>query len=201
MREQAETLIALATDQGFAVLLASGITLRGWALATQTDGEEGLRQIEEGMAAYQATGMLIYQPYFLGLLAETYGKTGQTEAGLAVLAEAFDTLHKTGERWCEAEIYRLKGELLWQQVQGKRPQTKIALEAEACVQPALGIARQQHTKSLELRAALSLSRLWQHQGKCEEARQLLAEIAGWFTEGFDAADVAEARALLQELGV
>ena len=139
--------------------------------------------------------------YFLTLLAETYGKTGQTEAGLAVLAEALDTLHKTGERWCEAEIYRLKGELLWQQVQGKRPQTKIALEAEACVQPALGIARQQHTKSLELRAALSLSRLWQHQGKCEEARQLLAEIAGWFTEGFDAADVAEARALLQELGV
>ena len=142
---------------------------------------------------------------------------GQTEEGLQVLAEALDLVQKNGERFYEAELYRLKGELTLQskacpeqsrRVQGPKSKVQKSLksglqglesEAEACFLKAIEISRQQEAKSLELRAATSLSRLWQQQGKQKEARKMLAEIYGWFTEGFDTADLKEAKALLQEL--
>jgi len=131
--------------------------------------------------------------YFFAVLAEAYGKAGQAEAGLRLLAEALAHVDHTGERHFEAEVYRIKGELLLQQAIPDTPQ------AEACFLQALAVAQRQQTKSYELRAAVSLSRLWQRQGKHVEARQLLAEVYGWFTEGFDTVDLQEARALLEEL--
>lgn len=135
----------------------------------------------------------MHRPYFLALLAEAYGKAGQPEEGLTVLAEALAIVDNTGERNWEAELHRRKGDLLLIQ-QGQ----KVG-EAEECFRQALDIARRQQAKSLELRAAMSLSRLWQQQGKRDEARQMLAEIYGWFTEGFDTADLQEAKVLLEEL--
>jgi predicted ATPase len=147
----------------------------------------------QGLVAYRATGAEIHRPYFLGLLAEAYGKVGQPEEGLTVLVETLETVNKTEERNWEAELHRGKGELLLMQ-QGQ----KVG-EAEECFRQALDTARRQQAKSFELRAALSLSRLWQQQGKQEEAHQLLAEIYGWFIEGFDTADLKEAEILLEEL--
>lgn len=132
-------------------------------------------------------------PYYLALLAEAYGKDGQTEEGLRVLAEALTASQKNGWRLWEAELYRLKGELLLAH------SAEQHAEAETCFQQALDIARRQQAKSLELRAAMSLARLWQRQGKHAEARQLLAPIYGWFTEGFDTADLQDSRALLEAL--
>jgi len=192
MREHAEALIALATDQGFAVPLASGSALRGWALATQTDGAEGLPQIEEGLAAYQAAGMRIYQPYFLGLLAETYGNLRQADTGLQLLTKALDCVSRTGECFWESELYRTKGEVLL------RSRGRSA-EAEESFRQALDLARHREAKSLELRAAMSLARLWQQQGKRAEAYDIVAPLYGWFTEGFDTADLQEAKALLEAL--
>jgi predicted ATPase len=192
-QERAEAAMALSREQGFALWLAMGTTLRGWALVAQGQEAEGIAQVRQGLAAYKATGTAVGQPYLLALLAEAYAKHGQAEEGLGVLAEALAAVHHSGERCYEAELYRLKGELLL-----ARPAEHYA-EAEACFWQAIAIARRQQAKSLELRAAMSLARLWQRQGKHAEARQLLAEVYGWFTEGFDTADLQEAKALLQEL--
>jgi predicted ATPase len=199
---RAEAVILLSTEQGFVLPLALGIIMRGWSLVEQGQGEEGIAQMRQGIAAFQATGAKTWWPYFLGLLAETCGKGGQAEEGLNVLAEALATVEKTGERWCEAELYRLKGQLTLQQFQvsGSKFQVEdspasnvqsLESEAEECFLKAIAIARKQHAKSLELRAVMSLSRLWQQQGKKEEARQMLAEIYGWFAEGFDTVDLQE----------
>ena len=190
--ERVEVIMTLCTDQGFTFFLAWGTMLRGWVLAEQ--GEEvGIAQICQGLTAYQATGSGFFRPYYLGLLAEAYAKEGQAEEGLSVLAEALAVVHKTGERLYEAELYRLQGELLLAR------STHQTVEAEACFHQALNVARRQQAKAWELRAAMSLSRLWQRQGKRDEARQLLAEVYNWFTEGFDTADLQEAKALLAEL--
>ena len=146
-----------------------------------------------GLAGWRATGAELVQPYFLALLAEAYEKAGQAEEGLLVLAEALALVRTSGERRKEAELYRLKGELLL----ARSPEHHR--QAEACFHQALALARRQQAKSLELRAAMSLSRLWQQQGKRGEARELLAPIYGWFIEGFDTADLQEAKALLEEL--
>jgi adenylate cyclase len=200
--ERAEAVIALSAEQGFAMWLGWGTFLQGWALAEQGQGKEGMAQMCYGLNAYQAIGAEILRPYFLALLAEAYGKVGQAEEGLRLLTEALELVDKNGERLYEAELHRLKGVLLLQE--GKRQKAKgkrqKALEAEESFRQALDIARHQQAKSLELRAAISLSRLWQQQGKREEARELLAEIYGWFTEGFDTTDLREAKALLDELG-
>jgi predicted ATPase/class 3 adenylate cyclase len=193
-QEQTEALIALSREQGFLLWLAAGTVLRGWALAEQGRPEEGIVQIRQGEAAYQATGAQIWRPSFLALLAEAYGKVGQTEEGLRVLTEALALVHKNEDRYYEAELYRLKGELLLIQAAGRE-----SAEAEACFRQALDVARRQEAKALALRAAMSLSRLWQQQGKRQEAHDLLAPIYGWFTEGFDTADLQEAEALLGEL--
>jgi predicted ATPase len=191
----AEKAITLCTEQGFAYYLAWGTIMQGWALATQGQGEEGLAQMRHGLAAIRATGAALRQPYYLAVLAEVYGQCGHAADGLTMLAEALEAVRTTGECWWEAELYRLRGELLGQQ--GIEPKW---VEAEACFQQALEVARNQQAKALELRTAMSLSRLWQQQGRQEETRQLLTTVYGWFTEGFETADVHEAKALLEVLG-
>jgi predicted ATPase len=213
-QERAEAAVALCTEQEIRYWGAIGAIQCGWARAEQGQIEEGITQIRQGLIAYQATGAELWLPYFLALLAETHGKVGQAEEGLTALAEALTVVDKTGERMYEAELYRLKGMLTLQsqaslgQVQDQsavinlRPLTSDPHgEAEACFQKAIEIARRQQAKSLELRAAMSLSRLWQKQGKRDEARQMLAEIYGWFTEGFDTKDLQEAKALIEELNI
>jgi predicted ATPase len=191
---RAEALMTVATDQGFSGLFAQAMPLWGWARAARGHGEEGIMQIQQGLAAYQATGAARDRPYYLALLAEASAQSGQTAEGLEALAEALARLGKSEVQWWEAELYRLRGELLLQHAAAQPG------EAEACFQQALAVARRQQAKSLELRAAMSLVRLWQRQGKSTEAHQLLVEVYGWFTEGFDTADLQEARALLTALG-
>jgi TOMM system kinase/cyclase fusion protein len=193
VQEWAAATIALAAEQGFALQVAQGTILRGWALAEQGQSAEGIAQMRQGIEGWRATGAELSVPYWSALLAEAYGQAGQAEEGLRVLAEALTTVYKTGDRHHEAELYRLKGELLLQQARRSDD------EAETCLHQALDLARHQQAKSLELRAAKNLTRLWLQQGKQAEARALLAPIYGWFTEGFDTADLQEARTLLDAL--
>jgi predicted ATPase len=209
-QEYATTLIALATEHGFAHRVAVGRILQGWALAEQGQGEEGSAQIRQGLAAHHATGAELYRPYFLSVLAEASGKAGQADEGLIALTEAFTAADNTGERANEAELYRLQGQLTRHKLPGagskfqaeNSPASGVQSaesEVEACFWQAREIARHQHAKSLELRAAMSLCRLWQRQSKHREAYELLTPIYGWFTEGFDTADPQEAKPLLEAL--
>ncbi|MCY1254236.1 TOMM system kinase/cyclase fusion protein [compost metagenome] len=198
-REYAEAVITLSTEQGFPFWLPWGTVLRGWALAEQGNFEDGIAQIRQGLTAYQATGAEWGRPYFLALLAQIYEKARRAEAGLDVLAEALTTADITGERYYEAELHRLYGELLLQRSNAQaRPSTEHAA-AEACFHQAIAIARQQSAKSLELRVALSLARLRQRQGETTLARRTLAEIHGAFTEGFDTRDWQQAKLLLDTI--
>jgi predicted ATPase len=195
----AEAAMTLATDQEFPQQVVEATPLRGWALATSGQWEEGIAQIHQGLAAYGATRAARDRPYYLALLAEASAQVGQTAEGLEAVTEALATVATSAVRWWEAELHRLKGELLLQSAVKKQESTVFTpslAEVEACFQQALDIARCQQAKSLELRAALSLSRLWQRQGERAQARQLLAEVYGWFTEGFDTADLQEAKVLL-----
>jgi predicted ATPase len=227
---QAEALLTLAHEHGFALWLGWGTSLQGWALVERAvlegareQREAGLVQLKEGLAAGRATGAEMWVPLFLGAVAQGYGQAGQEQEGLQVIAEALAMVEKNDERWTEAELYRLKGELLLQQfnVQGStfnvdNPQSAIRLpplsggnpqlEAEACFLKAIEIARKQQAKSLELRAVMSLARLRQQQSmqhasrtKLDEAHQMLLEVYNWFTEGFDTKDLQEAKALLDSL--
>jgi class 3 adenylate cyclase/predicted ATPase len=220
LTEQTEAALAIAEEQGFAFREAWNRVWRGRALAEQGQIEEGIAQIHQGLADLRATGTEWGRPHFLALLAEAYGKADQAEAGLSVLAEALDIVSKTGECFYEAELHRLKGTLTLQsqtslervsdkskanqdKSEDTNPQSPTPdpqAEAEACFHKAIEIARQQHAKSWELRAATSLARLWQQQGKKTEAHDLLAPVYTWFTEGFDTKDLQDAKALLGELG-
>jgi predicted ATPase len=191
--EHAEAAVALATEHGIPQWAAYGTSLRGWGLAMQCQGEEGLAQIRQGIAAWRATGAAVFVPYLSTLLADVSAHLGHMEDGLQALAEAHTLVEQHEERYWEAEIARLRGVLLLQQ-----PGTPQQ-EAETWLQRALDVARRQEAKSLELRAAMSLGRLWQQQGKRADAHALLAPIYSWFTEGFDTADMQEAQALLGEL--
>jgi class 3 adenylate cyclase/predicted ATPase len=197
--ELEEARLALCSEQGLTQELAYGAILRGWALAAQGQ-EEGIVQMRQGLAAYRATGAELWRPYWLALLAETYGKIGQATEGLRVLVEALPAGERPRRRDLEAELHRVKGELLLRsQSQGPEAGVHPSAEVEQCFQQAIDLARQQQAKSWELRAVMSLSRLWRQQGKKDEARQLLAEIYGWFTEGFETKDLQEAKVLLAEL--
>jgi predicted ATPase len=158
-------------------------------------------QIRQGLDTYRSTGAEFQRPHFLTLLAEASGLLGQPEGGLAVLEEALTLVEQTGERYYEAELHRQQGELLLQRVAKVHPDqgSQDQHEAETCFQHALDVSRQQQAKSLELRAAMSLSRLWQRQGKRAQAHELLVEVYDWFTEGFDTADLQEAKTLLDAL--
>jgi DNA-binding winged helix-turn-helix (wHTH) protein/predicted ATPase len=196
----AEAALALATEHAFAFYQANSTVLQGWALAVQGRGEEGTAQMCQGVAAYEATGAGLRRTYFLALLAEAYGRAGQGTEGLRLLAQALTVVRTTGERVYEAELYRLRGELLLASAgPGPRPTGSREADAESSLQQALAVARRQQAKSLELRATMSLARLWQQQGKRIQAREPLSEVYGWFTEGFDTADLQEAKALLAAL--
>jgi predicted ATPase len=191
--EQIEEQTALASEQGFENFMARETLWRGRVLSEQGRVEEGIAQLRQGLVAHQATESVLGRSFILAWLAEAYGKVGQVDEGLTVVAEALTAVDRTGERVQEAELYRLRGELLLQHAMAQQE------AAEACFQQALAIARRQQAKSWELRAAMSLSRLWQHQGQRAAARELLAPIYGWFSEGFDTADLQETKALLAAL--
>jgi predicted ATPase/class 3 adenylate cyclase len=192
-QKRAEEVMVRAREQGFPFWLTWGIILQGWALAMQGQDAEGIAHMHEGLAAYQATGAEVFRPSYLILLGEVYGDVGQIDEGLRVLAEALMAVEHSGERWWEAELHRLRGKLLLARCMENQSQ------AEICLRQALEVAHRQQAKSLELRAAVSLSRLWRQQGKRDDAYELLAPIYAWFTEGFDTADLQEAKALLGEL--
>ncbi len=149
-------------------------------------------QLQQGLTALQPTGARIGRPRYLAMLAEVYGQLGQTEEGLSLITQALAAIQETGEGLWQAELYRCKGELVLKSQKSK-------MEAEECFWQAIEIARRQSAKALELRAMIRLSRLWQQQGNKPEAGQRLAEIYGWFTEGFDTPDLKEAKVLLDEL--
>jgi predicted ATPase len=183
--------MARATAEGAELRVEQGRLLWGWALAMQGDVTAGVAYIRQGWTVHQGMGPQTLRPYYLSLLAEAYGQAGQPEAGLTVLAEALTLVAAIEERWWEAELYRLQGVLLLQ-----LPSPDVC-QAAGCFRQALDVARGQQAKALELRAALSLGRLWQGQGKHAAAQQLLVEIYGWFTEGLDTPDLQAARALLE----
>jgi predicted ATPase len=184
-RQQAQTAVALATEQELAQWLVWGTALRGWALVEQGESEEGIAQLRQSIAGWRAIAAGALTPYFLALLADAHARIGQAADALATLAEALAITEQTHEGYMEAELYRLKGELLVDPT-----------AAEACLCQAIEIARRQKAKSFELRAVTSLGRLYHKQGRHIEGRQMLAEVYGWFTEGFDTPDLKEARALL-----
>src|SRR5262249_25596530 len=193
-RAQAEAGLVLCTEHGFGPYGAWGLLPRGGAVAEPGGVGGGGGLLRQGFASWRATGGLRAWPWFLAVLAEACGKAGQIDEGMHALEEALEAVRNHGERFYEAEVYRLKGALLVQDAPASQE------EAEAHFQHALEVARRQQAKSLELRAAMSLARLWQRQGKRAEARELLAPVYGWFTEGFDTADLQEAKALLDALG-
>jgi predicted ATPase len=214
----AEEAVALSRLHGIPMRAAQGTIMRGWALAAQGRCEEGIAGMHQGLEALRATGAELNRTYYLFLLAEAYGRGGRVDAGLTVVTEALAGVHSGRERWWEAELHRLKGELLLRRVSTTalksastqplvpagapveaRGHAPVQAEAEACFRQAFDVARRQQARSLELRAAMSLSRLWQRQGECDAARELLAEAYGWFSEGFETADLREARELLEVL--
>jgi predicted ATPase len=191
VQERAEATIVLSRKHGFIRWLGGGLIRRGWALAELGAVEEGIEQLRQGMAVWQEMGTKQVELQHLAMLAEAYKNAEQTGEGLHVLAKALTIVCTNEERYYEAELYRLKGELLLEESKGQKFE-----EAENSFLQALDVARCQSAKSLELRVVMSLCRLWQKQGKQVEACQMLSEIYGWFTEGFATLDLREAKALL-----
>jgi adenylate cyclase len=196
--EQAEAEHALATEHGFLAWQAMGTLNRGVALSELGQHEEGLKQLQDGIAATRATGSGSNNglTMYLGWLADASARIRRPADAQSFLSEALTLAQTTGERCNEAELYRLKGELILNAACGMR---HAELTPEECFRKALDIARQQGAKSWELRAATSLARLWQQQGKQQDAYDLLAPVYGWFTEGFDTGDLVEAKELLAGL--
>jgi len=187
--------VAIANEHGFPQWAASGRILHGWADAQKGEATTGIARIRDGLAAAEAAGTRVATPLFLTLLAEALALGGKIEEGLATLDDALAQAAVSGERGWDAEIHRLRGELT-----GRLPHPDPA-KAEDSFRTALAIAREQGTRGYELRAATSLARLWREQGRLAEARDLLAPLYGWFTEGFDTADLKDAKALLDELSI
>jgi predicted ATPase len=192
-QETAEGVIALSAEHGLIDQLVFATTLRGWAMAEQGRSEDGIAQLQEGLAASRATGAELLVPYYLCLLAEACMDTSRFDNGLSALAEALAAANEHENRFYEAEMHRLKGELLLRQNDSN------GAEAHSCFERAIETARKQSAKSLELRATMSLARLLRDTGRREEARMMLAGIYHWFTEGFDTADLKDAKTLLAEL--
>jgi adenylate cyclase len=192
-RQRAQTAMEMSAGQRNPFFLAWGTVLHGWAQTIQGQIEDGIAEIDQGIATYRATGSQTWLPYFLALQAESYARAERIDDGLALLVEALALADKTEERCWLAELNRIKGELLL----AVSPDNRA--EAESCFSRALDTSRGQQAKSWELRAAISLARLWRDQGKRTEGRGLLAPIYGWFTEGLDTTDLKEAKTLLGEL--
>jgi predicted ATPase/class 3 adenylate cyclase len=193
--ECADAAIKLSLEQGFPYYLAWGTILQGWARTEQGNIDEGIAQITQGIANYQAAGAELGCSYFLALLAAAHGRAMQPQAGLDVVTDALAMVDRIGEHFYEAELYRLKGALTLQCPGEDSQGSSVQQEAQACFQKAISVARQQGAKSLELRATVSLAQLWETRDK-EAARQMLADIYSFFTEGFDSVDLLQAKALL-----
>lgn len=192
LQELIEELLTLATEYGFLFYIPAATCGRGLSLLEQGQTADGIAQLHQGLITARAMGTEVHGPYAHTMLAEAYRKAGQVEEGLSALNEGLALVEKTGERYYEAELHRLKGELLLAQGADEA-------EVERQYRKAIEVANQLSAKSLELRAVISLSRMWQKRGKREQARQMLEEIYGWFTEGFDTADLQEAKTVLEKL--
>jgi predicted ATPase len=196
VREWASALMELCDEHGFALLFAGGVVLHGWALAALGRVATGINQMRVGLADWRATGALSHRPYQLGLLAEALGRENLAREGLEALTEALALSSATGERFWEAELHRLRGELLLGRGEAEPAVRDVA---EACFRQSIEVARRQRARSLELRAATSLGRLCIKQGRRAEVRPLLLEVCGWFAEGLDTPDLRAAQALLAEV--
>jgi predicted ATPase len=199
LQQHAEAALALCREQGFGSILAQATMYRGYALAQQGQTEEGISLMREGLDAQLATGARLFRPWYLCRLAEACGIAERFEEGFAAVSEATAIAERTAERHDEARLRRLKGDLILRG-SGDEAEPGVQMEAEECFRKSIEIARQQEARSLELKAVMSLSQLWAKQGKKAEARKALAEIYGWFSEGFDTADLQDAKALLAQLG-
>jgi predicted ATPase len=191
--ELAEPAFALSDKHGFTFWTALIVFMQGWSLRQQGRGAESVARMRMGLASAEATGAKMMRPMFCALLGEAHGQVGQLDEGLRMLSDAQDAVEESSQRQYEAEVQRFKAELHLRATGPDRG------HAEACFERALRIARQQQAKSWELRAAMSLARLWRDQGRRTKARDLLAPVYSWFTEGFDTADLEDAKALLEEL--
>jgi len=189
--EQAGQLVEVATEQGFLMWRAQGTIYRGWAKLKNGDVAEGISLLRSGSAAYRATGPEMWMPHYIALLAAAYEVVGQIEEAATLFDDALHIVERTKERWFEAELNRYKGRLLLRQGDTEA--------AEKQYGKALSIAKEQEAKLWELRAAASLARLHVDLGRLAEARDLLAPVYGWFTEGFDTPDLKHAKALLEAL--
>jgi predicted ATPase len=190
----ADELVALADEKGSLYWKAIGMLWRGWVLAHTGRASDTVNMITSGIAAFRSTGATVWSPVFLSYLARAYAGLGQFDDAWRSIGEAMTAIETTKERWCEADIHRMAGEIALMS-----PEPDAVKKAEAYLERALAVARAQQAKSWELRAAMSMARLWRDQGKRDEARALLAPVYGWFTEGFDTLDLKEAKALLDEL--
>jgi predicted ATPase len=192
LEERVNELVSVAAEHGFSLYSAAGTILRGWAMVKNGNVTEGISLLRSGSAAYRATGQEAWLPFFLALEAAACEIAGHIEDSMALVDEALQIAGRTGERWFEAELNRHKGEILLRQGHSEA--------VEELYRKALGIAREQQAKLWELRSATSLARLRRDQDRRGEARDLLGPVYGWFTEGFDTADLKEAKALLDEFG-
>ena len=189
----ANELYTFADEQGAVLWKSTGQQYRGWVLAVTGRASEAAQLLVPSLAAFHSTGSTGMRPFGLSLLGKSYADLDQPDDALRSVNEAKDVIERTEDRWCEADVHRIAGEIAL-----RSPQPDAA-KAEAHFERALAVARQQQAKSWELRAAMSMSRLWRDQGKPQQARELLAPVYGWFTEGFDTRDLKEAKALLEEL--
>ena len=190
---QVDELIALADERGAAYWKALGTAVRGWLFAVTGKASDAVWAITSGLTSLRSTGATLYEPRHQSFLAMAYAELGQPDDAWRCIDDAIDKVKKSKEKWCEAEVHRIAGEIA---LKSTEPDTA---KAEAYFDRALAVARQQQAKSWELRTAMSMARLWRDQGKRDEARELLAPVYGWFTEGFDTLDLKEAKALLDEL--
>jgi class 3 adenylate cyclase/predicted ATPase len=188
-----DELIALADERGATYWKALGTAERGALFALTGKASDAVRAITSGMTSLRSTGATLYEPYYLSYLSMAYAELGQLDDAWRCIDDAIDKVERSKEKWCEAEVHRVAGEIA---LKSPAPDTE---KAEKYFDRALTVARQQQTKSWELRASMSLARLWHSQGKVQQARELLAPVYGWFTEGFDTRDLKEAKALLEEL--
>jgi predicted ATPase len=199
VEELASQSISISTEHGFVFYRAYGLIMRGWALVESGLVLEGLAQIRDGLDEYRTNGGASNKPYFFALLGEAYGKLGQFEQALNALAEAQGVADENEERWCQAELYRIKGELTLRRRDPGSSLPNSELDAERCFHQAIDVARTQKARSFELRAAMSLCRLWKRQSRSREARTLLGGILHGFTEGFQTPDLRDAKLLMKAM--
>jgi predicted ATPase len=188
-----DELIALADEKGALYWKALGTAMRGWLFASTGKASDAVRAITSGITSLRSTGASLYEPWHLWHLAMAYAELGQPNDARRCIDDAIDKVERSKEKWCEAEVHRVAGEVA---VKSPAPDTE---KAEKHFEHALSIAHSQQAKSWEVRAAMSMARLWRDQGKPQQARELLTPVYGWFTEGFDTLDLKDAKALLDEL--